>query len=246
MVSNIEKYNATKKAKAKKEALKPYPFSDSGATENAAVRMVKMVIPNCPADSRPEIQLRDGRSIANPRYTGEPNCQQAYKINNQGKWDVEKCESLGHDPWRTTFRKTVVEDVVDERETLEDGTPNPNFGYVVEQRERIKVEHRLNVIQVSENNRHGSGMGVQLALARGCRFLEDFGIESPCEYRSCTRPKKISTRYGQFCGERHARLVGADKRKVMLLIGGDPMTDEQAYDEREEQLQNIPLSAEDM
>jgi hypothetical protein len=210
--------------------LRPYPFNDGGVLENAAIRMIKMVIPLCPADPKEELLLRDGRSVPNPRYTGEQNCQQLYKFNNQGRWDVAKCESLGHDPWHTTFRKTIVEDVVGDD------------GYVIEQKQRVKVEKRLNVIQVSDNTRHTNKQEVALAIARGCKFLEDFDIESPCEFRNCTRPVQVDTKYGKYCSERHARLIGADAKKILLPVGGDPYTDEQAKEEREQLLENININ----
>lgn len=237
------KASAARKAK-KLAGLKPYPFTGGAVNENAAIRMIKMVIPNCPADPNPEILAKDGTTMANPRYTGEPNCQQEYKFNNMGKWDVAKCESLGHDPWRTVFRKRIVEDVIDDRPTvIVDGAevPNPEFGYVIKQRTRTKVEKRLNVIQVSDNPRHTNRTEMALALARGCRTLEEFDIASPCEFRNCTKKQEIDTRYGKFCGERHARLVGADMRKVVLPVGGDPYTEDQALEEREAALENIAI-----
>ena len=77
-------------ASTEPKALQPFPFTEGGVNENAAIRMVRMVIPLCPADSNPEILRRDGSSIPNPRYTGEPNCQQVYKFNNMGRWDVSQ------------------------------------------------------------------------------------------------------------------------------------------------------------
>lgn len=207
----------------------PYPFTDGGVNENAAIRAIKMAIPICPADPRPEIDRRDGTTIPNPRYTGEPNCQEAYRFNNMGRWDVRKCESLGHNPWYTEFRKTIVQDEVDAD------------GWVIKERSRIKVETRLNVIQVTDNPRHTNRMEVPLALARGARFLSDFGIEQPCEFRNCTKPQEIRTRFGRFCGERHARLVGADFRELSLIVGGDPITEEKALEQRAQQLESINL-----
>ena len=216
-----------KKAGVKK--LAPYPFRDGGVNENAAIRMIKMVIPLCPADPNPEILKKDGTSIPNPRYTGEENCQQIFKINNEGRWDVDKCIARGHDPYHTTFRKTIVEDVVGDD------------GYVIETKMRVKSEKRLNVVQVSDNIRHSSRMSVQLALARGCKFLDFFGIEAPCEFRNCTKPVTVDTRYGKFCSERHARLVAADAKELSLPVGGDPYTHEKAIEERERMLENINI-----
>ena len=145
---------------------------------------------------------------------------------------MSKCEALGHDPWHTTFRKTVTEDVV-----------GPD-GYVTETKVRVKSEKRLNVILVSDNIRHTNRAEIALAIARGCKFLEDFGIESACEFRQCTKKVQIDTRYGRFCSERHARLVGADQRKIMLPISGDPYTRDEAMDQREQLLETINIRKE--
>jgi hypothetical protein len=209
--------------------LKPYPFHDGGVSENAAIRMISMVIPNCPVDGTPEIKGRDGVYRPNPNFTGEPNCQQAYKINNHGIWDVKRCEELGHDPWHTKFRRPVVKEVLDDD------------GWIIETRTQYQVEERLNVIQVSDNPRHSNRTEVAQALARGCRFLEDFGYASPCEFRNCTQPWTIDTRYGKYCGERHARLIAADFQRVMLPVGGDPYTEGQAAEERESILANLNI-----
>lgn len=218
---------------AKKEDLKQYPFHDGSVNENGAVRVVRMVIPFCSADPNPEIIRRDGTTVANPNYTGEENCQQKYKFNDFGRWDVEKCMSLGHDPYHTTFRRTVVEEEVDEN------------GYVVGKRERVKVEKRLNITQVPLGVRHTTGNMVALRAARGAKFLEDFGFASPCEMRSCSRPQSIVTRYGKFCSERHARLIAADVRSLVLNIGsgGDPFRDDDNANEREEQLDTLNIRA---
>jgi hypothetical protein len=208
-----------------KEGLKPFPFMDWGVNENAPIRMIRMVIPQCPVDGTPELKQRDGTYRPNPAYTGEPNCQQAYKINNFGKWNVKKCEELEHDPWHTTFRRPVSEEILDEQ------------GYVVDIKTRWRVEKRLNVIAVSDNMRHSSGQEVALAVAKGCKYLEDFGYESPCEFRNCSNPQKVNTRFGKYCSERHARLVAADKKHKILAITSDPS--DEATDAVEEHNENV-------
>lgn len=209
--------------------LKPYPFHDGGVNENAAIRMISMVIPLCPMDSNPEILKKDGTSIPNPRYTGEPNCQQAFKKNEHGVWDVARCISLGHNPYYTVFRKPRTEEVLDAQ------------GYVTESKVRVLKEERLNIIQVSDNPRHTNRTEVALALAKGCKFLEEFGIASPCEFRNCTQPQRIDTKYGKYCSERHARLIAADFKRVILPVGGDPYTQDQAMDERNSMLENLNI-----
>jgi hypothetical protein len=218
----------------------PYQFHDGGVSENAAIRMLSMVIPNCPRESNPEISRKDGTSVPNPRYTGEESCQLAYRFNNHGRWNVDKCISLGHDPYYTMFRKTIVEEAVGED------------GYVSQTRNRVVLEKRLNVIQVSDNPRHSSRTEVQLALAKGCRFIQDVVCtcslytykhihEAPCEFRNCVAPPTVETRYGNYCSERHARLVAADFQKIMLPVGGDPYSQDQAMEEREVMLANLNI-----
>lgn len=209
--------------------LKPYPFHDGGVNENSAIRMISMVIPLCPMDSNPEILRKDGTSIPNPRYTGEPNCQMVYKLNEHGRWDVERCINLGHEPYYTIFRKSVVEEVVGDD------------GYVTDSKVKVLKEKRLNVIQVSDNPRHTNRTEVALALAKGCKFMEDFGYESPCEFRNCTQPQKIDTKYGKYCSERHARLIAADFKRIILPVGGDPYTQDQAMEERDAMLENLNI-----
>lgn len=219
-----------KKTITPKRSLAAYPFNDGGVKEHAAIRMIRMVIPQCPVDGTPELKQRDGTYVPNPNYTGEPNCQQAYKINNMGRWDVEKCVSLGHEPFYTKFRRARVEETLDEE------------GYITDTKTRWYTEKRLNVIPVSDNPRHTNQTEVQLALARGCKFLEDFGIASPCEFRQCSKPQKVKTKYGNYCSERHARLIAADRKKMMLFVGtGDPYNEDIAIDEREQALENISI-----
>jgi hypothetical protein len=209
--------------------LKPYPFHDGQVSEVSQIRVIRMVIPLCPIDSVPEIKQRDGTYRPNPNFSGEQNCQQVYKFNNMGRWDAAKCESLGHDPWHTSFRYPIIKEVLD------------NDGYVIDTKVQYRVEKRLNIIQVSDNIRHSSGMEVQLAMARGCRPLEDFGVSSPCEFRNCSQPQRIDTRYGKYCSERHARLVAADKQGKILPVASDPYSADQANREREDMLENLNI-----
>src|SRR5437773_444749 len=56
----------------------------------------------------------------------------------------------GHHPWHTSFRKRILEDVVD-----------PETGEVTDSKIKIKVEKRLNVVQVSDNPRHSAATEIQ-------------------------------------------------------------------------------------
>lgn len=212
--------------------LKPYPFPFDGAViDNAAIRVVRMVKPECPNDPRPEIVLRNGDVVPNPRYTGEPNCMEIYKINNMGRWEIEKCEALGHDPYHFTVRTRITEEVED-----------PETGLITETRTRIRREKRLNVVQVSLNVRHTSGQEVRLALAKGYKPIEEFGFEAPCQFRNCTKPVKVRVQYGDYCSERHARLIAADQREIGLIVSGDPYSEDKAMRQRQEQLEGIQLT----
>ena len=203
-----------KQVKSKKPGKKPYPFSETGASDNAPIRTIRLVKPECPVDPTPEIRQRDGSYKVNPRYTGEENCQFKYRLNMQGIWDVEQCESLGHDPWHTEFRRRLVDDVID-----------PETGEVTTQKTKIMVERRLNVVAVSLSERHTSGTELQLAKARGCLTFDEFGerfpdewYETPCEFRQCSRKVTMTTRYGDFCGERHARLCAGEQKGILRFV----------------------------
>jgi hypothetical protein len=229
-------------AAEKKRVKKPYPFNDGQPNENAAVRIVRVVKPECPIDPTPEIRQRDGSYKPNPRYTGEQNCMQLHKLNEQGRWDVQACLNKGHDPWHTVFYRKLVEDVYDES------------GELVDQKTRLKKETRLNIIAVSLNIRHTSGTELLLAQARGCLLLDEYGAthpdedyEDPCEFRSCTNAVTVDTRFGRFCGERHARLIAADQRGIARYIKLDKDPDEQFQNSREqeagEELERINIRA---
>ena len=232
---------------AKKDSTKkPFPFNDGQPSDNAAIRVIRMVKPECPIDPTPEIRQRDGSYRPNPRYTGEQNCMQLYKFNNYGKWDVAQCEALGHDPWHTVFYRRIVEDIFD-----------PETGEFVEQKVKMVREKRINIIAVSLNIRHTSGTEQLLAAARGCLTLSEYGerfpdedYEDPCEFRSCTQKVKITTRFGNYCGERHARLVAADQRGIMRFVGIESDIDEQWQQSRAqeaaEELERINIAARDV
>lgn len=200
---------------------KPFPFNDGQPNENIAIRVIRVVKPECPIDPTPELRQRDGSYKPNPRYTGEQNCQQVFKFNDQGRWDVAQCEALEHDPWHTVFYRNRVEDIYDAE------------GVLQEQKVRLVKEVRLNVISVSLNVRHTTGTELLLAKARGALTLDEYGAlhpeedyEDPCEFRACTQRVQLLTRYGNFCGERHARLVAADSRQIARYIPLDRDPDE--------------------
>lgn len=208
------------------QALKPYPFHDGAVNENAAIRMLRMAKPFCPVTTNMDDPgIKNGTKV----YDHNGSCQERFKKNNQGVWDVAKCVELGHDPYYTTFKKVTEENIVDEQ------------GVVTGKREIVMSERRLNITQVSDNPRHSNGMDVQLELARGSRFLEELGYKSPCEFRNCTKDKKVQTRFGSYCSERHARLVAADRNEIFLPVGGDPYTEEKALRERDQVLNNLSI-----
>lgn len=211
--------------------LQPYPFHDGGAKDNLPIRMRRMAVPYCPSDSRPELLDKSGNAFPNPHYTGEENCQEVYKLNNMGRWDVEKCESLGHEPYYTTLRRKVIEEVIDDD------------GFVTESKVRVKVTRRLNVMPIPISVRHATWKSMELAVARGAKPLEEFGYMTPCDYRQCSQPVKIKTQYGDYCSERHARLIAADARGVLLPISADTggETADKTEMEREDLLESIRL-----
>lgn len=219
----------TEKAETQK-GLKPYPYHDGTAKENSAVRTICLVMPLCPVDGNPEIKQRDGSYKPNPNYTGEQNCQRVFEIDRGGIWDVSKCIERGHDPYYTKLRRAVVIEETDEN------------GVVIDTRVKHVVEKRLNIIRVSANPRIASGRLPALMIARGGKPLEEFGYASPCEYRSCSQPQRVDTRYGKFCSERHARLIAADLRQMLITVPSDPYSAAQANREREDALEALNIS----
>ena len=214
---------------AQEKKLKPYPYLDGGSRDTAAIRMIRMAKPECPIDPNPEINMRDGTTKANPKYTGEANCQQAYKLDNYGHWAVLKCEALGHDPYFRVTRTPRTEEVVDDE------------GYVTETKVRYLKQRLPNVVAISDNIRHSSGKEVERAVGAGMKFMWEIGYKSPCEFRGCSRDWKIETQYGRYCSERHARLIGADvKRKIMHVVTDAEMADD-VKEMNEETLDTIAL-----
>lgn len=214
---------------AEEKKLKPYPFNDMGSKDNAAIRMIRMVQPECPIDSVPELKQRDGTYQANPRYTGEVNCQQAYKLDNYGHWAVLKCIALGHNPYYRTARKPVSTEVVDVE------------GFITETKVRWAKQEVLNLINVSDNIRHSSGKEIEIALGRDAKFIWDFGFKHPCEFRGCSRAWVVDTQYGRYCTERHARLIGADVKRFVLNIVTDAEMSDDVKELNEEQLDRVAL-----
>ena len=198
--------------------LKPFPFFEGGVNENATIRMIRMVKPECPIDPNPEIKQPDGSMKANPRYTGEDNCMQVFKLDNYGHWAVLRCEALGHDPYFSTRRTPLVEETVDDD------------GYITETKTRYRKQRVPNIVPVSDNIRHSSGKEIERARGKGYKFLWECGYQSPCEFRACSRSWNIETQYGRYCSERHARLIGAEDK---LLILGSPAFRETAEETNE-------------
>jgi len=214
------------------KALKPYPYKGSGVNENAAVRMVKMVVPQCPCESDADAQRiedafeRQGlkrRTRPIQKYRGIDNCQSGRF--RYGWW--EDCEAKGHNPYWSSTVTQREETVTDEN------------GYVTGTRIKEVIKEHLNVVQVPVSRRHDSGQAVPLARQRGAKFLHELGFKNVCEMRNCENPARLRFKFGEFCSERHARLVQADNKKVMLIVGGDE--ESQWQEKREEQLQELAL-----
>src|SRR5581483_8613737 len=160
--------------------------------EASNVRRILMAQPVCPVVDDPN----------DPAYTGETNCQREFG-GAPGWWT--RCEERGHDPYYTIQRVTKTEDVVDED------------GMVTGQRKRVVETRRLNLASVAYSTRINSGRGPAVAREfKGFRTLEEMGYAPVCEFRNCELPVKIRTRYGNYCSDRHARLVGAGVEGMLL------------------------------
>ena len=176
-------------ATTKREKLPP---TQVGVRETINTRRILMVRPVCPIQDDPE---KDG-------YTGENKCS----LEGLGWW--VKCEERGHDPYyrieQTIKTRPLIEEV--------DGKK-----LVVGQEQTVIERKRLNAASVALTTRVNSGRGPTLKHDRfGFKFLQELGYDPVCEFRNCELPVKVKSRYGFFCGDRHARLVGADVEVIVL------------------------------
>ena len=184
-------------ATAPKPKLESLPQMQVGVSERGNIRMKKLAAPRCPIQSNPE----------KPGYTGDifpetMSCQQETK-NYPGWWDL--CANRGHDPYFTTKRKVVKEELTDEN------------GIVTGVQKRVITTKKLNINQVPIGTRFASGRNETISKGlKGRKELSEFGYNPLCEYRNCELDVKVKSKYGNFCTDRHARLIGADVEGIML------------------------------
>lgn len=178
----------------KKESL---PQAQIGVSERGNIRMKKLAAPRCP------IQIDKDK----PNYTGDKfseimTCQQ--EMNNYpGWWRV--CENRGHDPYFTVTRKIVKEEITDDE------------GVITGTKKRVVETKKLNINQVPIGTRFASGRAETISKGlKGRKEVSEFGYKNLCEYRNCELDAKVKSKYGHFCSDRHARLIGADVEAVML------------------------------
>ena len=179
---------------SKKESL---PQVQIGVSERGNIRMKKLAAPRCPIQVDP----------TKARYTGDTfpetmSCQQETG-NAPGWWDL--CTERGHDPYYTTFTKVIKEDIVGDD------------GVITGQRKRQVVTKKLNINQVPIGTRFASGQAERVSKGlKGRKDISEFGYNELCEYRNCELDAKVKSKYGMFCTDRHARLIGADVEGIML------------------------------
>lgn len=173
------------------------PQRQQGVRETANLRMKLMAAPYCPVVDDPD----------KPGYTGEPNCQT--EMNSApGWWKI--CEERGHEPY-FRIRKRIV------KEPVKDNPDDPELitGY----REKEREERKLNVVRVAISTRFHSGRGEAISMGlKGRKTLTDMGYKEKCEFRNCELDAKLKSKYGNFCGARHARLIGADVEVTFLTV----------------------------
>ena len=146
--------------------------------------------------------------------------------NVPGDW----FKSCTHDPYmavgETKVPVTVYEDIVDEK-----GEPTGT-------RTIIGVEHTVefksvpNWVETTLSTRVNSGKGLGMAEAKG--FIQPFDLRTPaypdgiapvCQFRECYAQRTpegkplLRTRWGDYCREVEARMVGADERGTVLEVG---------------------------
>ena len=194
--------------------------------------MIKMVVPECKAESDADAERIENaferRGLK--RRTRPPLHLRGQENHQSGQYRAgwwEECEASGHNPYWTVTETIRQEDVVDEE------------GFVTGQRQKLVTKEFLNVIQVPMSPRHDAGQSVAGAIARGARFLPDMGYQNVCMMRNCENTSTLRWDFGEFCNERHARLVYADLRKVMLIVHA--AGEEIAGQTMEDQLQELYL-----
>jgi hypothetical protein len=194
-----------KNAEGKFAALKSLPQTQIGLKEISTTRMKLVARPICPVDDKPTIQrLLDGQvvEVSNPNYTGDANCQTETR-SAPGWWNM--CLARGHDPYYT--KRTVIQ-----RDPVFD-----DEGYVLRYREKPIEVKRLNTSRVMLSTRHGGLITWRRAVElKGRKTLTEMGYVEKCEFRNCELDVKYESKYGSFCSERHARLVGADVEGMTL------------------------------
>lgn len=200
-------------AKIDPATLDSLPQTQIGLKESSNVRMKLMAKPMCPIDDR-EVIVRhiNGQIVEaeNPNYTGEPNCQ-TETASAVGWWNL--CEGRNHDPYYS--KKTVRREIPRFDEALLKEGRKVITGTDVE----IIDQRKLNTCRVAISTRLNSGRGELYAIhLKGRKTLSAMGFREKCEFRNCELDAVYESKYGFFCGDRHARLVGADVEVVLLDI----------------------------
>ena len=98
----------------------------------------------------------------------------------------------------------------------------------------VDYEPRPNLTDVTLSTRVNSGKGVEMARRKGFILPEELvspsfpgGIAPMCQFRGCTWQKDLRTyKWGTFCREDEARLVGTDEKGMTLEIGFDSNSSE--------------------
>lgn len=210
------------------EATKTIPGFTQGVRVNAALRDMKLAQPICP-HSKVEME-RDALGVPRPKDVGPSttNCQR-----EGGKW-WESCEKRGHDPFYTTHKWFVPQDVLEETSP---GVWKKTGTDLIAHEERT-----LNVTAVAISIRHNQGKGVIKAIQnKGFKRLKDMGYYEVCQFRACQKPvssKWKSKKYGEYCSRDHMALVAADHEGVALTyvhseFNADHLTREQRRRDRE-------------
>lgn len=192
----------------KKEELKTIPGFTRGVQSNAALRMLKLAQPICPNSKEEMERLSDGRWVPKPKTPGKENCQRA-----GGQWWID-CEQRGHNPYFTTTKWYVTEDILETDEQ----------GRLIKKGEQLipQEETRPNIAQVAISIRHNSGRGATKAIEKkGFKRLSDLGYFEVCQFRNCQKPvsSQVKSRnYGHYCSVEHLQLVCADVEGELLHV----------------------------
>lgn len=138
-----------------------------------------------------------------------------------GQWKPNWFETCTHDPYFSRQSITVPGEEIYEPILDENGAPTGRERFVSRAEDTRESRRMPNTRQMPVTARHATALGSLESVWRnkGRKRPEEVGIAPYCEMRDCwVNTDLIEYRSGTFCGEEHARLVGADQQRKHLDV----------------------------